>query len=121
MERLTVVAATTPKTIMALQPIDCPLIIIKLMTARKIAFEAYPNSPHFQAKIRVIEGLNYVARGLLNQHPVIICNKFLSLSNELMVVAPSENSKLRKSYLDKIRSIIDACQSFKNLKTQRHD
>lgn len=118
--RKNVVAATIQNQNTAFKPADCPGLILKLVSARKIAFEAYPNSPHFKGKIEMIAGLTFIARRLLNEHPAIIANTVLSLESRFLLIAPSENSKMRKTYMDKLRTIILTCKNFKALKTQRH-
>lgn len=112
MERTQVVAATKVLLYSNLKPKDCPLAIIKLIGARRHAYEAHSNYPTCYQKLLLIDVIKNDCRSMLNEHPANICKWVKKTEHVLFALMPTETSKLKQSYFEKVKSIVAVVDEF---------
>jgi len=112
MERNHVVAATVGQLPYALKAKDCPLSILKLVSNRLHAYEAYKTNIECAKKILIIEKLKAECRHMLNEHPLIIVKWMLRIQHEISSLCPTQTSKLKGSYTEKVNSIMAVAHQF---------
>lgn len=112
MERKHVVAATVGQLPYSLKPKDCPLAILKLVSNRLHAYEAYKSNIDCANKILLIEKLKSECRQMLNEHPCTVVKWMIKVENQIISLSPTQNSKLKENYQEKVKALMAVAHDF---------